>query len=105
MPASWLNGGPIMKENRKEIATGLISIVFAIFLWSYVMGATNPTIRREYRNLPVELINEETLQNNDMVIVEPKEPTVNVTLSGPRNEINKVQPRDIIVQVDLARFS
>ncbi len=94
-----------MKENKKEIATGLISVLFAIFLWSYVMGATNPTIRREYRNLPVEMINKETLQTNNMVVVEPKNPTINVTLSGPRNEINKVQPRDIIVQVDLARFS
>lgn len=94
-----------MKENRKEIVAALISVVFAIFLWSYVMGATNPTIRREYRNVPVELVNEETLQSNDMVVVEPKEPVINVTLSGPRNEINKVRANDIIVQVDLARFT
>lgn len=94
-----------MKENRKEIVAALISVVFAIFLWSYVMGSTNPIIRREYRNVPIELVNEETLQSNDMVIVEPKEPVINVTLSGPRNEINKVRPIDIIVQVDLARFT
>lgn len=104
MPASWQNGDPIMKENKKDIAIALASVALAIFLWNFVMGSTNPVINREYRNIPVEIINEDTVQANNMILIQPKNPTINVTLQGKRNEINRVQPSDIIAQVDLARY-
>ncbi|WP_300410662.1 CdaR family protein [Lagierella sp.] len=79
----------------------LISLVFAIALWYYVVSETNPTIKKEFKSIPVNFKNEETLKRKNLTIVDPLEPIVNLKLEGKRNVISRIKRTDIDVYADL----
>ena len=69
------------------------------------MAKVNPTITREYRNIPVNLRNIENLYKKNLMVIDPKEPRVNVTLRGRRNTLNKITWRDIVLDVNMEEYS
>lgn len=68
------------------------------------MSEENPTKTMELRGVPVELNNLSKLEEQDLILVEPKEPTVDITISGKRNTLNKISEKDILVTVDLSGY-
>ena len=69
---------------KKNLKLKIIVVFLAFLCWSYVMAKVNPTITREYRNIPVNLRNIENLYKKNLMVIDPKEPRVNVTLRGRR---------------------
>lgn len=88
-----------MLENKK--LNMILSLLIAIALWAFVIGEVNPEASRLYRDVPVKLVNEETLEQNDMAVYSVSNRTINVTLSGTRSEINKIDIKDIVATIDL----
>ncbi|SHK18222.1 CdaR family protein [Paramaledivibacter caminithermalis] len=80
----------------------LVSILFAIVLYIYVMGEVNPEIEKELNNIKVNLLNKEELENSGLVFIDQNEFTVNVKISGKKNELYKISPDDIKVSADLS---
>ncbi|MCT4619510.1 MAG: CdaR family protein [Marinisporobacter sp.] len=82
----------------------MISIIFAMMLWLYVMGEVNPQSVIELNNVDVGLLNIEDLQQSGLVVMGQKDFTVNVKISGRRNELYKIGPKDVLVRADLRGF-
>lgn len=80
----------------------VLSLIIAICIWGYVIGETNPTDSKIFREIPISLINEETLQDNGLAVLEVSDSTMNVTLTGTRADMSKVSAKDIVATVDLA---
>ncbi|SKC35561.1 CdaR family protein [Maledivibacter halophilus] len=80
----------------------LVSILFAIVLYIYVMGEVNPEIEKELNNIKVNILNKEEVENSGLVFIDQNEFTVNVKVSGKKNEIYKISPDDIKVSADLS---
>ncbi|MDO5018233.1 MAG: CdaR family protein [Lagierella massiliensis] len=90
-----------MEKLKNNWPFKLISLIFAVALWYYVVSETNPNIRKEFKMIPVMYKNEDVLKRKNMAIVEPTDPVVNVTLEGKRNVVSRVRRNDILVYADL----
>lgn len=100
-----IHGGTSMDLIKKNLKLKIIVVFLAFLCWSYVMAKVNPTITREYRNIPVNLRNIENLYKKNLMVIDPKEPRVNVTLRGRRNTLNKITWRDIVLDVNMEEYS
>ncbi|HHV39164.1 MAG TPA: hypothetical protein GXX70_06720, partial [Tepidimicrobium sp.] len=74
------------KEKKNNLTMKIFALIMAIVLWSYVMSEENPSITEEFKNIEVTLTNVATLERQNLVVLEPSEPTVNVKVSGKRND-------------------
>ena len=71
---------------QHDVLTKLLSIVAAFILWSYFMGAQNPTRTLEYKDISVQLTGVNQLYNNyNLKIIEGADATVDVKVSGSTN--------------------
>ncbi|WP_069650816.1 CdaR family protein [Caloranaerobacter ferrireducens] len=89
---------------NRNITIKIIAVFFAVILWTYVMSDVNPKITKEIENIKVELINLDTLELSGITLMEPKEVTVKVKLSGRRKELIDITADDIIAQADLSGY-
>lgn len=92
------------KEKKNNLTMKIFALIMAIVLWSYVMSEENPSITEEFKNIEVILTNVATLERQNLVVLEPNEPTVNVKVSGKRNDLNKITRKDIVARVDLSGY-
>lgn len=92
----------MLKNNKLNL---LISFILAFALWFYVVGQTNPETRKTYREIPIMLINEQTLADNGLAVLDVSDDYMRVTVSGKRDVINKLSKADISATVDLADAS
>ncbi len=96
------------KENSSFFSrnTGpkIVSIIFALVMWLYVMGEVNPEVIEEWKNVEVQLLNVQEMAQNGLVILGDDNFTVNVKVKGKRNELYKVNSSDIAVKADIRGF-
>lgn len=92
-----------IKANNSTIK--ILALFISVVLWSYVKGEINPKISREFRDIKVDIINENIIKDSGLVILEPKELKVNIRVSGRRNDISTLKREDIIAEVDMISTS
>lgn len=95
----------MIKWKKNDRGALVVCLVLAIALWVYVMNQVNPPMTREYQNIPVNLINTEALESDSLVVMEPEQPTITVTLTGLRNTLNRISASQIIAEADLQGYS
>lgn len=79
----------------------ILSLLFAIVFWIYVMDNVNPDMTKELMGISVELIGVEELEANGYEIMGERNFLVDVELSGRRNELIQVTKEDIHITADL----
>lgn len=88
-----------LKEN--DLYVKLLSLVMAIFLWSFVMGIVNPEIPITYRGVPVTVEGEDYLSREGMSVISPTNPRINVEVIGPKSDLSNINSNNIIATMDL----
>lgn len=95
----------MMKKNKRSDTTlKIFALVISIVLWSYVMSEVNPDIERDYKNIDVEFTNTEALERDDLVIMDPKDAAVDVTVEGEKSDMADFSLEDIKATVDLSGY-
>lgn len=97
-----------MKIKKSDIPAKIVTLMIAIFLWSYVMSDTNPIRETEIRNITVNYINASELDRQGLIIMGPEEVKVNVRLTGKKADLDKFlkyRTESIFAQVDLSGYS
>ena len=97
-----------MKIKKSDIPAKIVTLMIAIFLWSYVMSDTNPVRETEIRNITVNYINASELDRQGLIIMGPEEVKVNVRLTGKKADLDKFlkyRTENIFAQVDLSGYS
>lgn len=89
-----------MLENKRVKI--VLALIIAVGLWAYVIGDTNPEDTKTFRNIPIELLNEETLTEQDLAVLETSAEQMSVTLKGKRADINRITDKDVRAVVNLA---
>ncbi|NLV77261.1 MAG: hypothetical protein GX023_09845 [Tissierellia bacterium] len=92
------------KEKENDITIKIFALIIAIILWSYVMSEENPTITKEIRNVEISLLNYSSLESQGLVIMEPKDPKINIKIAGKRNYVYGIEKKDILASVDLSGY-
>lgn len=80
----------------------VLSLIIAICLWAYVIGETNPADSKTFRDIPIVLMGEQTLEDNGLALLSVSAETMNITLTGSRADINHISAREIYASVNLA---
>ena len=88
-----------MLQNKKVNA--IIAIVAAILVWAFVVGMVDPGVTKRFTDVPVQLINQDSLTQDGLAVDSTDITSINVTLSGDRADINKLEEGDIQVTADL----
>lgn len=86
---------------RNKTVLKILSLLIAVFLWFYVMGEVNPTITQTIENIPVELLNENTLEQRELAIQGGSSFAVDIIVEGRRAELNSLDKDELKATADL----
>lgn len=92
------------KANKKNLAPKIISIIFALVLWIYVIDTINPEESRLIPNISVRLINVEELAKHQLAIKDHDDLKVRARVIGRREEINNISVEQIQVRADVKGY-
>lgn len=88
-----------MLQNRKVRI--VVALIMSVCLWAYVTGTIDPTITKKYNSVPITIINEDSLIQDDLAVDSVSTTTVDLTLSGARGDLSDLDTDDIQVTADL----
>lgn len=83
----------------------IISVVIALVLWVYVIQVENPTKTQTISDIPVQLLNEDTLTSKGLALSGEATYTVDVKIKGKRANLTSIDAGDIIANADLFGYS
>ena len=96
----------IKKLSDSKIFWLIVSFLVSLSVWVYVTSVETVEATRTFRNIPIELVGEDTLLNmRELVITDLDTTTVTVEISGPRRIVNALDDDDLTAQVDVSRLS
>ena len=99
-----------MKENltknwTNNLGMKLISLPLAFVIWIIIINIDDPTISRNFPNVPIELLNADALDTLGKVYEIAEGKNVTVTVTGRRSIVDKVRSTDLRVTADLKQMS
>ena len=88
----------MFKNNKANI---ILALFISVCLWAYVTGSVNPEITKKFINIPIKIVNEDSLYSNGLAIDSIDNMYVDITVSGTRTDIKDLEQEDIKVTADL----
>ena len=88
-----------MLENKK--VNIILALIVAIVLWAYVLGEVNPETTVTVKDVPINFLNQDMLEDTGYTILSSSAYSVNITISGQRTAATKVKPGDFTVAADV----
>ncbi len=104
---SWVNRlSEVFNGSRLSRHTGqkIVSLLFAILFWLYVMDQVNPEMVKQLENIRVEILNTPAVTQSGLVIMNEQEYFVNVSVKGRRNDLFDVTSEDVRITADLSGY-
>ena len=90
-------------SNKNDNKLKILSVLLAIFMWTFVINSTNPSVNKTYRNIPVVLKNQDELEKSGYTLVGNDESlTSNIKLTGAREKLAGLKPSNIYAYIDIA---
>jgi YbbR domain-containing protein len=93
------------KSEGRTLIVKVICILLSFGLWLYISIVENPLRTYELKNIPVELINQDSLTNSKFTIVNKQQFTVDLKLEGPSSEVVKVKKEDFKIVADMSAYA
>jgi len=98
------NNTPAPKQSAEKTVVMIISLVIALFLWGYVIGKVNPLDTVTISDVPVQVLNSESLSDRGLALSGGASYTVSVSIEGTRADISKITASDIVATADLTGY-
>jgi len=90
---------------KRNTTVKIMSILFAVFLWIFVLDSTNPIMSTDF-NVPLRVENEDVLKNKNILIKDANFPrTVTVSIKGRQDKVRRINSSEIDAVVDLSKIS
>ena len=89
---------------KNKITSFLLALAIAFGLWVYVITSVSPGSQDTFYNIPVALEGATVLEERGLMITNVSSSTVNLTLSGTRKDLAKVNTGNITLKVDLSKI-
>lgn len=94
---------------KKIITTNLslkiLSVVVAFLFWLVIVNLTDPTIKKTFYDIPVEIINENVITSANQVYEVTEGETVDVSVKGKRSFVEKLSKSDFTASADMSSLS
>lgn len=92
------------KRWMNNLSTKVLSLVLAVFLWLFVIGEINPVATRDFHDIPISILNGETLKDHGLIQTDIKVETIDVRVSAKRDAINAIRSEDITAFANIAGY-
>jgi len=83
----------------------IISVLVAVVLWAYVLQVTDPMKEQTISDVPVQLLNEDSLNSKGLALSGEAVYTVDVEIRAKRADLVKITAGNIIANADLFGYS
>ena len=83
--SNYGRGGIEMKKRMEsDLLLKIISVVFAFLLWMFVINTDNPVIKKTFSDVPVDMLNEQVLDDLNQTYKIESGDTVSFTVKGKK---------------------
>lgn len=89
---------------RKDLRIKIVSILLALLFWLYVTNVNNPFKSVIIYNVPVTVINQEFLEQNNYTLKNTLRTYIDVTIRGRRDVVDKIRSTDFETTLDLSQI-
>ena len=90
-----------IKNQNKTLIPKIICLLLSFGLWIYISNVENPVRSVEIKNIPVELVNLDSLENSNFALSGNQKYTVDLKIEGPSTDVIKVKPEDFKIIADI----
>lgn len=90
----------VLEENN--LGFKLLAICIAFLLWVVVINIEDPVETKVYKDIPVEILNEDAIQSLDQVYEVVSGNTVNITVKAKRSLLKMIRTSDLKATADLS---
>ncbi len=87
---------------NNKLANVILAFVISIGLWCYVAYAVNPVQKQTFKNIPVQLVNEEVLSERGLAVANDTPVTVNVAVEGNRKVLASMDADSFTATADVS---
>lgn len=89
----------------RDTTIKVLSVVFSILLWFYVITEQNPVVPKEL-TIPVKIINMETLNRSNLVMIDsPDAFSIELKLKGKKEILDTVNQNSVNAYADLRHYT
>ena len=88
----------MLKSNKVNL---VLALIVAIVLWAYVLVDVNQSSTETVKGVPITILNEDTLEENDLVLLSTDCEKVNITYSCQRTSSGKIKDSEFSVTADV----
>ncbi len=91
------------KDKRLDLIAKILCLFFAFLLWFYVMIVDSPGDEMVFRDVTVQIPEDDrSLLSKGLSVYIDSEEMIDITLSGKRRVLSRIQPEDLEVKADLS---
>lgn len=94
------------KQKRQDIIIRICCIIAALVLWMYIRSSEDPITTSVIKYVPVQILNEDTLADRDLVLIPNQEFYINLTVKAPASTIRDLDKnKDFTLVADLQGYA
>ncbi len=89
---------------KKNLSMKIISLLFAIVLWFYIIQVQAPEIERNIKDVPVLFTQQAELKSRNLMLINDKEYSVDLKIRGQRKFLQDLDNTDVAVSADVGNI-
>lgn len=94
------------KQKRQDIIIKICCVVAALVLWTYIRVSENPVITSTIKYVPVEILNEDTLEQRSLVLMPDQEYYINLSVKATATTLADIdRNKDFKLVADLHGYA
>lgn len=94
-----------MERQKNKGFYMVLSVLVAIGLWTYVVGALNPDSSGPVRNLPITFVGTDVLESRGLMITSGLEQTVTLHVNGKRDALLSLSAETVSITIDVSSIT
>jgi YbbR domain-containing protein len=95
----------VEKKNNRQILIKLCCVIASFCLWLYISNVENPISTYVIKNVPVQLINVDALNESKLTVCPNQNFSVSISVRGTSLEVMKAKPSDFKIVADMSEYA
>ena len=93
------------KRMESDLLLKILSVIFAFLLWMFVINTDNPVIKKTFSDVPVDMLNEQVLDDLNQTYKIESGDTVSFTVKGKKDVVDRLTKSDFKATADVSSMS
>lgn len=93
------------KRIESDLLLKILSVIFAFLLWMFVINTDNPVIKKTFSDVPVNMLNEQVLEELNQTYKIESGDTVSFTVRGKKDVVDRLTKSDFRATADVSSMS